>query len=262
MQFNNFYFRFDGLNSRDKNLVLVTVDGLSQNNQNGLQFGVNKTIAYSQNSNDISSIDIKPLTIPVTIMKLDGYGIPMPYEPYELDEICRWLFQDEFKPFISFDDTSIVSYVMFTQGNNFKNSANEGCLNLTMTLSDGYAYTHQKVEYVRVTGSKVIEVINNSNFQRFVYPDIEFELIGDNTNLSIKNLDFGESMDFTGLEKNEHIYCYNDGLKYVESKVDKTRILNTKFNDKWIKLHYGKNRIKVTGDCIIKIITQCPIALN
>lgn len=260
MQFNNPYFIFDGIKSKDKNITIISI-GETQKEK---QFGINRNMEFEEGLNGLQilkSIKLENLTVRLTLMKVNYMGIPMAYNRNELDDICRWLFQDEFKPFISYDCTSVVSYVIFTKGKNFKNAANEGYLNVEMKLSAPYAYSNQMIDYVHVSNQKDIIIINNSNVQRFVYPDIEFKL-GNSIDLEIINMTLGESMKFTGLSKDEHVYCYNDGLKYLESKVDKTRILYENFNKKWLRLSYGKNRIRIKGDCQIKIITQCPIALN
>lgn len=201
-------------------------------------------------------------TFPVTIMKMDENNKPLPFRKGEMDEICRWLIQKEYKPFVSWDNTGIVYYVLFTKGNNYQNCAREGYIKLDMRLAAPYGYSNQLIDYYRVTNEKIIDVYNASNLDKFIYPDIEFELLDNCTDVIIENLTLGEKMTFNNLDENDVIYVFNDGIKDVVSKIDKSKNIFKKFNKQWIKLVYGKNKIKVTGNLKIKFITQYPIGLG
>lgn len=260
MQFRSTNFMFDGKNSRDRNLKIVDIDGKNED----IIFGV------EQNINEDDSVGDIPLflgvkrsipTIPITIMKMNNFNRPIPYSKGELEEICRWLFQKEYKPFISYDNAGIVYYVIFTKGNNFETSAKEGYLNLEMRLNAPHGYSNPLISTYRVKGEKQIKLYNNSNLDDIVYPDIEFELLNNTTSLEIRNESIGQSIIFNDLEPNEHIFVYNDMLKDVVSMTDKNRNIFNKFNKEWLKLRYGKNRIKIIGECKIKFINQYPIAL-
>lgn len=260
MQFRDVYFQFDGKSSKHKNLKIVSVDGGNKD----IIFGVEQEIKEYDSATDIPihlGVKRKVPTIPITIMKMNEYNIAKPYRKGELEEICRWLFQKEYKPFVSFDNTGVVYYVIFTKGRNFENAAKEGYINLEMRLNAPHAYSNQLVDYFRVNGEKRVEIYNSSNLEKFIYPDIEFELLKGTTRLEIINESINQRVVFDGLEFNEHIYVYNDGLKDLLSMKDKNRNIFNKFNKEWLKLNYGRNRLKIIGECNIKFINQHPIAL-
>lgn len=259
MSFHSLDFRFDGINSKNLKLKIVSVDNSKKNSQ----FGVEQEIVEDNSTNIPLFLGVKRKcpTIPITMMKMNDFGNAESFTDKELDNICRWLFQDEYKPFISWDNTGIIYYVIFTKGDSFYNCAKEGYLNLEMRLNAPHGYSNQLINFHQVTDKKVIELHNGSNINTIVYPDIEFELLGDNRNLKITNLSNGDFMEFEGLEKNEHAYVYNDGIKDIMSKVDKNRNLFKNFNKKWISMRYGKNRIEIIGNCRIKFISQYPTAM-
>ena len=261
MQFRNVYFQFDGKNSKDRNLKIVSVG----NSTKGNIFGVNQDIKEYDSGTDIPiflNTKRKIPTIQITIMKVNKYNRAEAYRKDELREISRWLFQREYKPFISWDNTGIVYYAIFTKGEDFENTAKEGYINLEMRLNAPHAYSNQLIDYFRVSNEKKVEIYNNSNLEKFIYPDVEFELLNGTTRLEIINESINQRVVFNGLEPNEHIYVYNDGLKDVVSLKDNNRNIFNKFNKEWLKLKYGRNRLKIIGDCNIKFINQYPIALS
>lgn len=262
MQFKSLDFRFNGINSKGKKLKIVSID--SRNNEN--LFGVQQNVIEEDNNNsDIPlflGVKKKCPTFSITIMKMNEYNRPLPYDEGEFDEICRWLIQDEYKPFISWDNTGIVYYVIFTKSNDFENCAKEGYIKLDVKLSAPYAYSNQLIDYYRVMGSKIVDLYNGSNLSKFIYPDLEFELLDDCTSVTIENLTLNQVMHFENLNKKDVIYVYNKDLKDVMSKVNKNRNVFKNFNKEWIKLVYGKNRIKITGKVKIRFITQYPIGLK
>ncbi|EGT3606896.1 hypothetical protein FKF97_10865 [Clostridium perfringens] len=261
MQFRDLYFQFDGINSKEKRLKLITVD--SKNNRN--LFGVEQDIIEEENGTDVPlflGVKRKCPTIPVTLMKMNEWNRPIPYGEKELSDICNWLFKREYKPFVSWDNPGVVYYVIFIKGEGFENCAKEGYLNLEMRLSAPHAYSRLLTDEYHVLSQKTVYINNDSDIQDFIYPDIEFEMLDDCTDLIIENLTIGEKMEFNNLEKGEKIKVYNDGLKDMLSLVDRSRNIFEKSNKYFIKLVYGRNRIRITGKCKIKFITQYPLALK
>ena len=68
-------------------------------------------------------------------------------------------------------------------------------------------------------------------------------------------------MEFKDLPPNARIYCYNEGLKQIVCVNDKDFNARPNFNKVWLRLVYGRNIIKVEGDCDIDIITQYKLGL-
>lgn len=260
MQFKSFYFQFNNISSKLRNLKVVSIDDESLDS-----FGIEQEINEEDDGTDIPlflGVKRKCPELTITLMKMDEWNRPLPYAEGELEEICRWLIHREYKPFISFDNLGIVYYVLFTKGESFYNGAKEGYLKFNMRLSAPYAYSNVLIDSYKVIGQRIIDIYNGSDIEEFIYPDIQFELLGDCKNITIENLTLGETMTFQNLANNEVVYVYNDKIKDVVSKVDKRRNIFKNFNRKFISLAYGKNRLRITGDCNIDIINQYPISLK
>lgn len=261
MQFRSLYFQFDGVNSKEKHLKLITVDGKDRE----FLFGVDQEIIEEESSGEVPlflGVKRKCPTIPVTLMKMNEWNKPIPYGERELPDICNWLFKKEYRPFVSWDNPGKVYYIIFTKGKGFENCAKEGYLNLEMRLSAPFAYSRQLKDEYEVIGEKTININNDSDVEDFIYPDVEFEMLNESRDLVIENLTLGEKMEFHNLELNEKIRIYNDGLKDMVSLVDKKRNIFKKSNKCFMKLIYGRNRIRIIGECKIKFITQYALALN
>lgn len=261
MQFKNFYFQFNNVSSKLKKLKVVSID----DDESTDTFGMEQEVNENDDGTDVPVFLGVKRTCPeltITLMKMDEWNKPLPYSDEELEDICRWLIQKEYKPFVSFDNLGIVYYVLFTKGESFYSKAKEGYLKFNMRLSAPYAYSNVLIDSYKVKGEKIVDIYNGSDIEKFVYPDIQFELLDDCQDISIENLTLKESMIFNNLEKHDIIYVYNDKFKDVVSKVDKTRNIYKNFNGKFLSLAYGKNRIKITGNCNIDIINQYPIALK
>ena len=64
-------------------------------------------------------------------------------------------------------------------------------------------------------------------------------------------------MVFNNLDDCEHIYVYNDNMKQMVSKLDSKKNIYSKSNKEFLKLSYGKNRIKITcEEAQVKLIYQ------
>lgn len=261
MQFRDLDFKFDGIKGRDKQLKIVNIDNKNSENI----FGIDREINEENIGIDeplFLGVKKKCPSIPITLMKMNNYGIPKAFKKNELLEICRWLFKEDYRPFISYDNTGIVHYVLFTKGRDFENCAREGYINLEMRLSAPYGYSNQLINFYEVRGKKIIDIYNNSNLDQFIYPDIEFELLSSDGNIEIINSTTNQKVIFTNLDDYEHIYVYNDALRDVVSLKNNDKNIYKNFNKEWMKLAYGKNRIKIIGNCKIKFISQIPIALT
>lgn len=261
MQFRSLDFQFNNVSSKSKKLKLVNVDGKNEESF----FGVEQEVIEEDNGTDVPlflGVKRKCQTIPVTFMKVDDLNNPLPYRKGEFDELCKWLIHKEYKPFVSWDNPGIVYYVIFTKAKDFVNRAKEGYISLDMRLSAPYGYSNQLISPYYITKEKIINVYNGSDLDNLIYPDIEFELLGDCRDVVIQNLTLNQTMEFHDLEKNDVIRVYNDGIKDVISKKDKNRNIYKNFNRKFLALTYGKNRIKIIGNCKINIINQYPIALK
>lgn len=260
--FNDKYFIFDGVRSKDFNIAIVSVG----DNDTDRQFGIKRNITEVDGVNVpiFTGVENECPTKNITIAKLDSYNEIIPFNKGEKDRISSWLFKNEYKPFISMDDENKVYYVMFTEGNIYTNGLEQGYINLTMRLSSPYAYSNVMNDFVRVSKYKEINIFNDNNINEDIIPDIEIEMLGDSNKIEILNKMNGSRFSLKDLEKGEHVRVYGDSLLDIVSLKDKEKNLFEKSNKDFLRLRNGRNKIeiKVNGIADVKIIYQYPLAIN
>lgn len=262
MQFKSPYFIFNGKSSRDFQLRICQVGS----NSSTSLFGTNRTLEKETTTGfttSIKNINYGDVTIELTLIKTDG-NVPLPISEQEKFEIISWLFQDEFKPFISEDDESKIYYAVFTKGSSYQNALKQGYLNLTMQLNAPCAFSPIQTGYFSVNGHQVIELVNRSNVGTYSEPDFEFQLLEESTSFKIENLNTGDVMSFEGLPEGAHIQCYNESIKQTVCVNDPNLNVRKYMVDKnWIRLAKGVNRLRITTESAkVAIVGQAKIALS
>lgn len=258
MQFRSPYFVFDGIKSKDLGIQIITT---SFSGGADRQFGVMRKINEEVGVSDVpilNNISKETPSFKIQITKATSKKL-LSFTEDDYRQIQRWLFKNEYKPFISMDNPSVLYYVIFTSASHFENTKKQGYIELEMKLNAPYGYSSIINEMIYVNGTKNLSIYNESSVNDFIYPDVEIELLDNTSNISITNTTHGESMSLNNLESNEHLYIYNGDIKYIESKIDPKRNLFKNFNKNWLRLRYGKNDINITGKCKVKIIYQIPI---
>lgn len=95
---------------------------------------------------------------------------------------------------------------------------------------------------------KIIELQNKGDIA--IYPTVEILKIGDG-DVKIENLsDYTEPFIFSNL-KDREIVKVNGVKEIIESSLYGNERYDD-FNDNYIRLDYGKNRLKVTGKCKLR----------
>lgn len=258
-QFRHEMFTYDGKSSRDFNLYICRIT-----NDTSRIFGGERTIKEEESNNFIPTfqgVKYSAPTIPITLVCVDENNNVIPLEDELSFEINKWLFQDDYKPFTSYDNKDIIYYSLFTKGSNYDVGCKKGYLELEMRLDSGCAYSNLIYHNFTVNGQKTVEIINKSNVEKYSYPDVEFQLLSGNS-IVVRNDTLGVSMEFSNLPKNCHVYCYNEGLKHIVDKTNPENNLRENFNKTWLKTMYGVNQFTIIGHCEINIINQNKIAIQ
>lgn len=256
-QFQKYYdFIFDGFNSRGRFMICSRGSG-----DNLSQFGASRSINEEEGIGDIPvfyGVKSECPTLEISISKVNN-GEISPFADDDLKELSRILFKKDYRALII---NGLIYYCIFTKGEMWSAGRGEGVITLSLRLNAPYAYSSIMNNPVRVINTKTIEVYNKSTVCEDIYPDIEFLLGGDSTSIKITNMTTGQIVEFNGLEKLEHVYVYNDGLKQVISKSESTRNIFKLFNKEWLRLVYGKNIIKIECEnCKFDLIYQNKIHL-
>lgn len=257
-QFKANSFKFDGIDSRMFSLSVVNIN----NDGNISNFGKRNTISEEDGVGEIPVFygikgGCQELTL--ELFKCDKEGNPLVITDNDKREISRWLFKNCYKPL---ECNGLIYYCICTDGNLWSNESGMGYFEIKMRMSSPYAYSPIMYKPVTVTNEKTIEVYNKSTVCENIYPDIEFLLMNESTSIKITNLTTQQVIEFNGLEKQDNIYVYNDGVKQVISKLDATRNIFKLFNKEWLELTYGKNIIKIECEsCKFNLLWQNKIYL-
>lgn len=262
MQFKSPHFKFNGRSSKEFQLRICQIGSSSTNPI----FGATRTLEKDTSSNwvhPLKKISYTDATMDITLIKTDG-NIPLPITDDEKFEIISWLFQDDFKPFISEDDENKIYYAMFTGGSSYQNALKQGYLTLNMQLNAPCAFSPINTGFFKVEGDYYLDLTNRTNLGTYTEPDIELQLTGDTTSIRIENLSTGDVMSFEGLPKGSHIKCYNESMKQLLCVNDPNLNLRPFMKDKtWIRLAKGINRLRITSDsATVAIVGQSRIALS
>lgn len=257
------YFKYKGINSRDFGLAVVSIgDDTSPN-----FYGLDRSVVTEASGGIVplfKGFEYNCPQITVTMAKLnEDFTKLAPISKEDEFKINQWLYGDEeFHPLQSDDNDDVVYYAAFIKSEKYLNYFRHGYIKATFQLDSPCAYTPLRHNnYLVRHGEKTFEINCKTNVEKFHYPDVEFILKGNNRNVKITNLTLNETMEFNDLPAESHIYCYNDGLKQIVCKNDEDLNVRPNFNKVWLRLVYGKNLIKVEGDCDIDIIAQYKLAL-
>lgn len=262
--FVNLNFNFDGQDSIYKGLAVVRTgeSGLIE-----LPFGITQApIEEKLKSIDepfFYGIERSPITFPLTFAILDE---SIKWNDEKRLDIVNWLFQSDYKPFISEDHPDIEYYIMAVSDSKFfTNGIEQGYVTISFRMMTPFAYTvtqYDGTPYEITQTDNIIELENLSNIRDYYYyPIFEFTLTGDSTDVTFRNLsDGGRELTFAGLNQGETIYIDNKRCEVI-SDTGLPRI--SKCNRKWFRLTTGVNRVMVvtngTGGANLTVEMKFPI---
>lgn len=249
MQFRGTTISFNGVNSTRYNLYLCNVG-------NGLDRQLGTGRSFSMEDGNLISVDDDNPTFDIQLVKLNKHGDPSPITDTELFEIKRWLYSPkDFKP-LMIDRQPTVYYGMFVGGQIWQNECNQGYLTLQFQLNSGHAYTTQQNSVYRVNGTKTINLRSKHNYELYNKIDIEIELTSGNS-FTIENLSSGQKMTLTNIPSDtKHIRIYNEDMEQIIDLDNPTKLIRGCFNKVFIHLVNGDNEIKITGNGVVKFISQ------
>lgn len=258
-QFRNIGFTFDGVNAEDLGYYIVSLDST-----NSSVLGTSRTINEEETNNFAKSfqgVKYNEFFFEITVTKSNGSKF-LPFTEEDIFFLNNWLMKPEdYRIFISHQNRDILYYVLFTDMSDVRFEDETGYITLKMRLSSGCSYSTVAHHRAMIKESWEFEIYNKSNVEHYVYPDVWFykDTTGD---ITIRNETLGETMSFTNIPRGTTVSCYNEGMKQVVCDNNPNLNLQPHFNKKWLRLGYGRNVIKVTGECEIDIYFQNKIAIQ
>lgn len=167
-----------------------------------------------------------------------------------LTDIKRWLDVDTYKPLSFSENLDIVYYAMPVDTNDLvHNASKEGYVRLTMRCDSPYAYSRSITTPLYDASKEDITIEINNKGECTIVPSFKIQKIGKG-DVQIENLsNFSSPSKFIDLEDSEVITVTGEKEIVDSSKYGDERYDN--FNEEYLQLGYGMNRIRVTGRCKI-----------
>lgn len=254
------YFTYDGIDSRDFDIFVVRDNG---ENIIEATFGISQSIVEETIKNRpipfFYGVTYEPLTFRISIAREDEWTDDIK------QQVVQWLFQKTYKPFISSDNLGVAYYCMPTgQNTRFFNSLGQGYAEIEFRCDAPWGWSYpQSADSFDLTvnpTTTTITLSNLSNIVQYYEPEIEIQMMGTSTDVTLTNhSDGGRVFEFTNLQPGETVYVHNY-RKQILSDVPNVFRLND-FNKNWLRLVRGDNTIEVAGECIITVRSQFPISM-
>jgi len=168
-----------------------------------------------------------------------------------INEVIRWLDVDYYQPLSFSEDIDKVYYCMPVDSTELiHNGLKEGYITLTMRCDSPYAYGHfSTLGWYEVKDSPIMFKVKNMG-HKDILPFIDILKI-ENGNIEIENLSKANNvMKINSLLKNEKL-SINGENQIIETNLPNTYRYDN-FNDFYLPLYVGDNRIQVTGSCKIR----------
>jgi phage-related protein len=155
-----------------------------------------------------------------------------------------------------------IFYLQFVKGDFNENYNMEGYLELEAEMLFPFTLTpiqQRPFDLSTNNTSTTVKYFNPSNVDKYYKPLIKIELIGNTTQVRIKNLNVNnEEMILSNLTVGETITIDSE-TQQIESSTGNERISH--FNFVYPRLIQGINKLEITGRCKITIISQFPMMI-
>lgn len=181
-------------------------------------------------------------------------------------EFVRLFFKSYYQE-IRFERIPQVFYrvICISKPTQAMNAIDHGYVTLKFRTDAPYAYSETKIITRNITGATeanpyVLEIENNCNTSTFYFPEIEFKTVGTEFKM-LNNRDKGRVFEFSGLVSGEEVYVNNEKRKVLGNQPFPDNYRLSKFNENWLRLRQGNNKLLIYTDCIFTIKMENPIAL-
>lgn len=235
------YFTYDGLSSYDFGILNVSLDKGMYEEQLSATRSIIEESTRGRKKPYFFGFEEEPLEFDLS------FAFEEKYNDEKIRKIVRWLFQDYYKPMTFSESPNRIFYCTPVSDSELvHNGLREGYITLKFRCDSPYSYSNVITSKVfNIDSEEIIEIECQSDEP--IYPQIYFKKVSSG-DFSIVNLsDGGREFKFVNLLDNETVYVDCDNEE-IESDVSH-RMLWNHFNNQFLKLVYGKNRLVVKGDC-------------
>lgn len=262
MSFYGESFIFNGISSSDYGLMVYDIGG---SDQSSTEFA--STVKISE---EYVGTKWKPYFYGVTYdQKLEHeitFGINserIDADQYltrpEIEEIATWLTgHDGYKVLeIEQEDMTWVRYkCIVTKLSVATYGRIPYTFKATFTCDSPYAYEYPRDYNYVVSGTRTVHLFNESSVHGFYYPVIE--IINPDSSVTIENLsDNGRTFALTDIPASISRITVNNDTKVITN--DQSLNLYDNCNYLFFRLVRGSNKIRITGNCTVKITCEFPV---
>lgn len=221
-------------------------------------FGIERSIEVDDSVGD-TPIFIKGKGVrrsfTIELCKIKSNGDIGSINENDLKDLGKLLFKNEI---VMLEHKGLIYYGVFVNGSTSFDGANKGWITLEFEMVTPHPYSRIYIDGSVINDSKEMVIFNKSTLKDKVYLDINILKLGGST-IKIENITTGDYMIFNNVDVDEEIEVLGEGCLEINSvtNVDKNIFNDTEFNN-FISLKYGKNIIKVTGECRVNFKYQVP----
>lgn len=264
MAFYGSSFSFDGISCKDFDLMLY---GLGNEQQDDVEFAssvsvVEEVVGQHWRPHFLGVKFDKKLTFKL-VFGVDECRIERHecLSRQEIDDIASWLTGHQTYKYLEIEqeDLEHVRYkCMVSDLTLITHGQEPWAMSATITCDGAYAYTYPKTFSYTINGNRDISFYNESSYNGYYRPIVRIE---SNTGsaFSIANIsDGGRVTELIDIPEglSEIIIDMDRGTITSNSNVN----LYEHFNFRFLKLKRGYNKLRVTGNCVLKI--QCEFPVN
>ncbi|MGY3839492.1 phage tail protein [Bacillus atrophaeus] len=240
------YFMFNDIPSYEIGAVNVNTEGGLLEETFIPNRTVNETYARLASEPYVDSVKREPYEIPL------NFYIENHLDEKNIRRVARWLDVDDYKPLAFSSNLDIIYFALPVNATDLvHNCSNDGYVKLTMKVFP-YKYGREITTHWHdvSSGTKNIEIDNIGDLDTPL--SLEFKKIGDG-DITIENLTaYKEPLKFTAI-KHQEIMKVNANKGLITSSVTGYECYDH-VNEQYVILSRGKNRIKITGECHIRLI--------
>lgn len=249
-------FTFDGVTSQSMGIFIVNINSSESSDPFMPSQSIKEEKRYNSHIPIFYGVEREPLEFELTLSLLDNE-----FTIAKRTELTKWLCRETYCEFISADNPDkIYNVISVSPIELITFGSLKGYFRVRFRCDAPWGWSALQLEEFDLSTSvtpTTITINNLSNAVKYLYPELEFTLVGDDTGITIVNLtNNNETFQFTNLAVGETIYVNNE-LKQIIGDAGMYRLSN--FNKKWFRLVQSENEIQVTGKCLLSFRYKFPL---
>lgn len=201
-------------------------------------------------------VEYDPLTTPLTFM------FDEKWTDKSIEDVALWLYQNKYQPLYFTNNINRIFYCMPV--NDFSiihNGLKQGYLELTFRCDTFHAYTPTYQETFDFTNNTIdgMDFTFTNKGHLPCQPRMQLTTVDGGEIKIINYSDSGKEFKFIGLANNETLFIDNEN-EHIETDLTQTYRFSN-FNNQYLSLPRGVNRLKVYGKCKITFQTEFKILI-